>query len=135
MFFKKLLAQSGDHKTYLGNFTCLQTHFDCPKPSGECYITPWSVQSSSIDKQSLCQSQLIVNYFAKYKIVAFFLKFQKKFWHSKTLVGQRPMKSILSICSSVRPSVRPSVHPSIHSSITKVSQDWIISFSWYCTWW
>ena len=43
-----------------------------------------------------------------------------------TLVRQRPMKSLSSVCSSVRPSVRPSV--------TNLSQDWIISFAWYCTW-
>ena len=40
-----------------------------------------------------------------------------------TLVGQRPMKSLSSVCPSVLPSV------------TKLSQDWIISFFWYCAWW
>ena len=40
-----------------------------------------------------------------------------------TLIGQRPMKSL----SSVYPSVCPSV--------TNFSQNWIISFFWYCTWW
>ena len=37
-----------------------------------------------------------------------------------TLVGRRPMKSLSSVCLSVRLSVRPSV--------TKFSQDWMISF-------
>ena len=39
------------------------------------------------------------------------------------LVGQRPTKSLWSVCPSARPSV------------TKFSQDWIISFFWYCPWW
>ena len=34
-----MLAQSGS-RTYYGAFTCLQTHFDRPKPSGECLVTP-----------------------------------------------------------------------------------------------
>ena len=33
----------------------------------------------------------------------------------------------LAVCPSVRPSFRPSV--------SKFSQDWIISFIWYCAWW
>ena len=37
-----------------------------------------------------------------------------------TLVGRRPMKSLSSVCLSVRLSARPSV--------TKFSQDWMISF-------
>ena len=46
-----------------------------------------------------------------------------------TLVGKRHMKSPLSVFLSVCPPVRPSLLP----SVTKFSQDWIISFSWYCT--
>ena len=40
-----------------------------------------------------------------------------------TLVEQCPMKSLLSVPLSICPSV------------AKFSQDWIISFCWYCTWW
>ena len=56
--------------------------------------------------------------------------FAKKFsnFGPSTLVGQRPMESLLSVCLSVRLSVRP-------PSVTKFSQDWIIIFFWYYTWW
>ena len=47
------------------------------------------------------------------------------YFGGSTLVGQCPMKSLSSVRLSVCLSVRPSV--------TKVSQDWIISFFWYCT--
>ena len=30
---------------------------------------------------------------------------------------------------------RASVRPSVRLSVTKLSQDWVISFFWYCTWW
>ena len=30
---------------------------------------------------------------------------------------------------------RASVRPSVRLSVTKLSQDWFISFFWYCTWW
>ena len=40
-----------------------------------------------------------------------------------TLVRQCPMKSMSSVCLYVCPSV------------TKFSEYWIISFSWYCKWW
>ena len=39
-----------------------------------------------------------------------------------TLVGQRPMKLLLSIC------------PSVYPTVTKLFKDRIISFSWYCKW-
>ena len=62
---------------------------------------------------------------------------------------------LLSLCPSVGASVHPSICPSVHPyvglsvhlpvhpsirlpvclSLTKFSQDWIISFFWYCTWW
>ena len=66
----------------------------------------------------------------------------------------RPSVS-LPICWCIRPSIHPSICPSVHPyvglsvhlpvhpsirlpvclSLTKFSQDWIISFFWYCTWW
>ena len=46
-----------------------------------------------------------------------------------TLVGQR--NSTLVLWNHSRPSVCLSVCP----SVIKFSQDWIISFFWYCTWW
>ena len=30
---------------------------------------------------------------------------------------------------------RPSVRPSVRLFVTKLSQDWVISFFWYSTWW
>ena len=38
-------------------------------------------------------------------------------------------------CLFVRPSVRLSICPSLCPSFSKFSQDFIISFFWYCTWW
>ena len=39
-FFRTLLAQSGDQTDIFWIFTCLQTRFGCPKPWGECQVTP-----------------------------------------------------------------------------------------------
>ena len=36
---------------------------------------------------------------------------------------------------SLLPSVRQSVRLSDRPSVSKFSQDWIISFIWYCAWW
>ena len=57
-----------------------------------------------------------VRFFQKWKFSSWFeISFRLAIGRS-TLVGQCPMKSLLSICPSFRPSV------------TKFSQDWIISF-------
>ena len=52
------------------------------------------------------------------------------------IVGQHSMKSLfcLPLCLNVCPSVHLSVCLSVWPSITNLSQDWIISFFWYCTW-
>ena len=45
-------------------------------------------------------------------------------------VGRSTLVDIV-LCNHSRPFVRPSVR----LSVTKLSQDWVISFFWYCTWW
>ena len=55
--------------------------------------------------------------------VAMWLFRRSEFDGRSTLVGQRPMKLLSS------------VYPSVNLSVTKFSQDWIISFFLYCTWW
>ena len=45
-------------------------------------------------------------------------------------VGRSTLVDIV-LCNRSRPSVRPSVR----LSVTKLSQDCVISFFWYCTWW
>ena len=60
-----------------------------------------------------------------YYVMAYLMSFKIKdfFIGRLTSVGQRPIKSLSLACLSVCPSV------------TKFSQDLIISFLWYCTWW
>ena len=46
------------------------------------------------------------------------------------VVWQCPLKSLWPLCLPVHWSI----HWSICRSVTKFSEDWIISFFWYCTW-
>ena len=65
----------------------------------------------------------IIYVFYKHKICEYWtLDVSRTASYELTLVG-------LSVCLSIGSFVRRSVH----SSVTKFSQDWIVSFLWYCT--
>ena len=86
-----------------------------------CPILLQGLKNKNLAKVVKCKISQITNYNLSRKMLPLNLFFFRFMWTigRSTLVKQRPIKSLLSICPSV----------------TKFSQDWIISFLWYCTWW